>query len=72
MRTNAPLRFIGTRNGIFEACPAITDLADRSDGGEITVQVEGTSAKVFDSAWLRNAVQEQVDDVGVKRSGDSK
>ncbi len=61
VRTSISLRFTATRNQIFKAFPAIANLADRSDGGEITIQVEGTSAKGFDAAWLRNAVEESPD-----------
>jgi hypothetical protein len=71
LRTNVSLRFTATRNQIFKAFPAIANLADKSDGGEITVKVEGTSAKGFDPAWLRNAVEEPLDEADVKRSGDS-
>jgi hypothetical protein len=70
-RTAVSLRFTATRDQIYKAFPAIANLADKSDGGEITVQVEGTSAKGFDAAWLRNAVEEPLDEADVKRSDDS-
>jgi uncharacterized protein len=70
-RPNVSLRFTATRNQIFKAFPAIANLADKSDGGEITIQVEGRSAKGFEATWLRNAVEEPLDEADVKRLGSS-
>ena len=66
VRTKVPLPVTATRNQIFKAFPAIANLADKSDDGEITVQVEGTSAKGVDTACLRNAVEEPLDEADVK------
>lgn len=71
-RTAVSLRFTATRDQIFKAFPAIANLADKSDGGQIEIQVEGTSQKGFDSAWLRNAVEEPLDEANVKRREDLK
>ncbi len=67
-RTSVTLRFTATRDQIYKAFPAIANLADKSDGGKITVQVEGTSQKGFESSWLRNAVQEPLDEANVEKA----
>jgi hypothetical protein len=64
-RTTVSLRFTATRDQIFKAFPAIANLADRSDGGKITVQVDATNQCGFDSSWLRNAVEEPLDEANV-------
>jgi hypothetical protein len=61
-------KFKATRDQIFKAFPAIANLADKSDGGQIAVQVEGTSQSGFDPTWLRNAVEEPLDESDVDRS----
>jgi hypothetical protein len=66
-RTSVSLRFTATRDQIYKAFPAIANLADKSDGGKITVQVEGSNQTGFDSSWLRNAVEEPLDEADVKR-----
>ncbi len=70
--TTVRLCFKATRDQIFKAFPAIANLADKSDEGKVTIQVEGTSAEGFDPSWLRNAVGEPLDeaDVNVKSLSD--
>ena len=65
-RTAVSLRFTATRDQIYKAFPAIANLADKSDGGKITIQVEGTNEKGFDASWLRNAVKEPLDEANVQ------
>ncbi|MGD0816452.1 MAG: DUF499 domain-containing protein [Verrucomicrobiota bacterium] len=64
-RTTVSLRFTATRDQIYKAFPAIANLADKSDGGKITVQVEGTKQAGFDVAWLRNAVDEPLNEADI-------
>lgn len=66
-RTSVSLHFAATRDQIYKAFPAIANLADKSDSGEIVVRIEGTSQKGFDPSWLRNAVEEPLDEADVKR-----
>jgi hypothetical protein len=61
------LTFTATRGQIFKAFPAIANLADKSDGGKITITVESQSQAGFDPAWLRNAVEEPLDEADVER-----
>lgn len=61
------LRFSATRDQVFKAFRAIANLADKADGGAVTVAVEGTSTEGFDRSWLRNAVDEPLDEAGVGR-----
>ncbi|MGO9199949.1 MAG: hypothetical protein ACLQM8_05350 [Limisphaerales bacterium] len=65
-RTTVSLRFTAARDQIFKAFPAIANLADSCDGGKLTVQVEGTNEKGLDSTWLRNALEEPLDEANVK------
>lgn len=64
-RTHVRLAFRANRGQVFKAFPAIANLADRSDGGEVSILVEGASAAGYDQAWLRNAVEEPLDEAGV-------
>ncbi|HXG33905.1 MAG TPA: hypothetical protein VNJ11_11105 [Bryobacteraceae bacterium] len=66
LKTRIALAFEATREQVFKAFPAIANLADRSDGGRVKLRVEGTSASGFDAAWLRNAVEEPLDEADIK------
>ncbi len=61
------LKFRATRDQIFKAFPAIANLADKSDEGKVKVNVEGTSTAGFDPSWLRNAVEEPLDEADIER-----
>ena len=60
------LKFSATRDQIFKAFPAIANLAEKSDGGRIEIQVKGTSVAGYDQSWLRNAVEEPLDEANIK------
>jgi hypothetical protein len=64
------LKFKAKRDQIFKAFPAIANLADKSDEGKVHVNVEGTSAEGFDPSWLRNAVEEPLDEADIEREPD--
>jgi len=64
-RQSVRLMFKATRDQIFKAFPAIANLADKSDDGRVTVRVEGTSREGYDPLWLRNAVEEPLDEADV-------
>lgn len=64
------LRFKATRDQLFKAFPAIANLADKSNDRKVTVSVEGTSSEGFDPSWLRNAVEEPLDEADIKREPD--
>jgi len=57
--------FEATREQVFKAFPAIANLADKSDGAKVRIRIEGTSAAGFDSSWLRNAVEEPLDEANI-------
>ncbi|MGC9261431.1 MAG: ATP-binding protein [Phycisphaerae bacterium] len=69
--TNAPvrktirIRFAASRDQVFKSFPAIANLSDKSDGGKITISVEGQCAAGFDPNWLRNAVEEPLDEANI-------
>jgi hypothetical protein len=67
------LKFKATRDQVFKAFPAIANLADKSDDNKVTVNVEGSSSEGFDPSWLRNAVEEPLDEADIERmpEGDS-
>lgn len=64
------LKFKATRGQIFKAFHAIANLADKSDDGRVSVNVEGTSTTGFDPSWLRNAVEEPLNEADIKRDPD--
>jgi hypothetical protein len=41
-------------------------LADVSDGKKVTIQIEGTAEEGYDPSWLRNAVEEPLDEADVE------
>ena len=67
LRKAVRLAFRATRDQVFRAFPAIANLAERSDGGKVTIQIEATSEAGYDPSWLRNAVEEPLDEADVER-----
>ena len=63
-QTNRTMRlsFTATRDQVFKAFPAIANLAEKSDGGQVVIHIEATARQGFDAAWLRNAVEEPLDE----------
>lgn len=59
------LVFQATRDQVFKAFPAIANLADKADGERVTIKVVGTSTAGFDASWLRNAVEEPLDEADI-------
>jgi hypothetical protein len=64
------LSFTATRDQIFKAFPAIANLAEKSDGGKVVIRIEAASLQGFDPAWLRNAVEEPLDEADVELQKD--
>jgi len=60
--------FEATREQVFKAFPAIANLADKSDGARVRIRIEASSAAGFDPSWLRNAVDEPLDEADIERS----
>ncbi len=60
--------FEATREQVFKAFPAIANLADKSDGAKVRIRIEGSSAAGFDPSWLRNAVDEPLDEADIERT----
>jgi len=65
------IKFKATREQIFKAFPAVANLADKSDEGKVQVSVEASSAEGFDPVWLRNAVDEPLDEADIERLPDA-
>jgi hypothetical protein len=64
-KTAVSLRFAATRDQVFKAFPAIANLADKADGAKVNIQVTATRGDGFDVAWLRNAVDEPLDEANL-------
>jgi len=62
------LAFSASREQVFKSFPAIANLADRSDGAKVNIQVEGVSAAGYDPSWLRNAVDEPLSEADIERT----
>ena len=60
------LSFAATRDQVFKAFPVIANLADKSDNGKIVIHLEASSRPGFDPAWLRNAVEEPLDEADIQ------
>ena len=65
-RRSVRLVFQASREQIYVAFRAIANLADASDGGKLTIRVEATSADGYDPVWLRNAVEEPLDEADIE------
>lgn len=61
------LVFKATRDQVFKAFPAIANLADKSDEAKVKIRVEGAAAQGYDPSWLRNAVEEPLDEADIER-----
>ncbi len=62
------MTFEATREQVYKAFPAIANLADKSDDGRVTITVEGSSEAGFDASWVRNAVEEPLDEASIERT----
>jgi hypothetical protein len=67
-RKRVALTFEASREQVFKAFPAIANLADKSDGARVRIRIEGSSAAGFDPSWLRNAVDEPLDEADIERT----
>jgi len=61
------MTFEASREQVFKAFPAIANLADKSDGATVRIRVEGSSSVGFDPSWLRNAVDEPLEEADIER-----
>ena len=59
--------FEATGTDLFNAFAALANLAYKSNGGKISLRVAGVAAAGFDAAWLRNAVEEPLDEADIQR-----
>ena len=61
------LNFQATRAQLCKAFQALADLADKSACGKISVliQARSSAASGCDAPWLRNAVQEPLDEADI-------
>jgi len=55
------------RVGLFRAIPALQALSDKSRSMQVTVDVTADSTDGFDPVWLRNAVEEPLDEADARR-----
>ena len=65
MRTAVRIRFTADRDQVFKSFSAIANLADKSDNGKISIVVDGQASTGYDANWLRNAVQEPLDEANI-------
>lgn len=66
VRTVVRIRFAANRDQVFKSFAAIANLADKSDSGKITIVVEGQAGAGYDGNWLRNAVEEPLDEANIE------
>ena len=65
VRISIRIAFPASRDDVFKSFHAIANLADKSDGGKIRVVIDGQCAAGYDPNWLRNAVQEPLDEANI-------
>ncbi|NOT00635.1 MAG: DUF499 domain-containing protein [Phycisphaerales bacterium] len=66
MRTSVRISFPATREQVFKSFSAIANLADKSDAGKISIVVVGHAGAGYDRNWLRNAVEEPLDEANIE------
>jgi hypothetical protein len=66
VRASICISFPATREQVFKSFQAIANLADKSDGGKVSVVVQGQAAAGYDLNWLRNAVEEPLDEASIE------
>lgn len=59
------IAFGATAEQLFRVFPALQNLADRASTFHARIEVAAESDEGFDLGWLRNAVEEQLDEAGV-------
>jgi len=65
-KTSVRINFGATRDQVFKSFGAIANLADKSDGGKVSIRVEGSAVAGFDPNWFRNAVREPLDEANIE------
>jgi hypothetical protein len=68
LKKRVVLTFEASRDQVFKAFPAVANLADKSDGARVRIRIEGSSDEGFDPSWLRNAVDEPLDEADIERT----
>lgn len=63
--TTLRLRASVTAAQLFRVLPALQNPADRSREFSAKLEVEAKASEAFDRAWIRNAVEEHLDEAGV-------
>jgi hypothetical protein len=66
VRTGIRITFPASRDDVFKSFQAIANLTDKSEGGKVRITVEGQCATGYDPNWLRNAVQEPLDEANIE------
>ncbi len=66
LRTAIRIRFAANRDQVFKSFGAVANLADSSDGGKINISIEGQAVEGYDTNWLRNAVEEPLDEANIE------
>jgi hypothetical protein len=66
IRTSIRISFPASRDDVFKSFQAIANLADKSDDAKIKIVIDGQAAAGYDPNWLRNAVQEPLDEANIE------
>jgi hypothetical protein len=66
VRTSVRIAFPASRKEVFKSFEAIANLADKSEGGKVQISIVGRSPDGYDPNWLRNAVQEPLDEADIE------
>lgn len=63
-RTQVRYAFEANRDQVYKAFPAVANLAEKS--GKVRLDVTATNDEGFDPTWLRNAVEEPLEEADIQ------
>ncbi|MEG4307615.1 DUF499 domain-containing protein [Microcoleus sp. D3_18a_C4] len=62
------LSAITNKSQIFELFQILPALSDKADNMSVTIEIKAHAVKGFDQNWLRNAIEEPIDEMDIKAS----
>ena len=62
------LKLTASKSEVFKVWQVLQALSDKSEKMNVSIQIDAEAQDRFDPVWLRNAVEEPLDEADIKRS----